>query len=205
MKNQATLLIRIVRNDGSRTYAKPAYASNRRLRPQFAILEGKAEYHPEGVYYLRREGKRSWRSVGTQATDALNALALQEHLMKGTALGIEAPDVTDQVSSQPTEDRQKFEFLLGTGCREREVMFMGTRDIDSKLVLLRFEPSRTSAFDQKIAISLFQTNSWRSCEHTSPPALDVAFCSLPKNPDVDGQAKPTPPNARRTHFRLSSG
>ena len=45
---------------------------------------------PEACYYLRYpvEGKRVWRNVGANPLAAQNALAVQEHLIKGTALGI---------------------------------------------------------------------------------------------------------------------
>jgi integrase len=95
MKDRATLLIRIVRTDGSRTYAKPVVGSNHHLKPLWAIVDGKAGYHPEGIYYLRftAHGKRSFRNVGKNATEARVALERHNHALKGLAIGVTCDDL----------------------------------------------------------------------------------------------------------------
>ncbi len=59
-----TLMLRIKTKDGKRQYCKPAWTGKRkdRLVPLYAEIEGKAVWHPEGVYCLRFEinGRRQW-------------------------------------------------------------------------------------------------------------------------------------------------
>ena len=49
----ATLYIRITTKDGKKRYCQPVYLSKGRLKPLYAMVDGKSERHPEGVYYLR--------------------------------------------------------------------------------------------------------------------------------------------------------
>jgi hypothetical protein len=53
MASRVGLHVRIVRPDGSRTYAASVYAANRRLRGGYAIVSGNPEQHPEAGCYLR--------------------------------------------------------------------------------------------------------------------------------------------------------
>jgi hypothetical protein len=68
MASRVTLHVRIVRPDGTRTYAAPVYAApvyaapvyaapvyaaNRRLRGGYALVNRKPEHHAEACYYLR--------------------------------------------------------------------------------------------------------------------------------------------------------
>ncbi len=64
MPSRVALHVRIVRPDGSRTYAASVDAINRRLRGGYAIVSGNPGQHPEACYYLRYlvEGKRVWRN-----------------------------------------------------------------------------------------------------------------------------------------------
>ena len=103
MASRVTLHVRIVRPDGSRTYAAPVYAANRRLRGGYALVNGRPEHHPEACYYLRYpvEGKRVWRNVGADPLAAQNALAVQEHLTKGTALGIASVEQLTAAAAVP--------------------------------------------------------------------------------------------------------
>src|SRR5438445_13246941 len=96
MANQkVSLRIRIKTNDGTRRYAGPVFAANGRLRPFYALVEGKAEFHPGGVYNLRyrREGRRVWEPVGNDPTFALAARLKRERTLEAISLGIEVKDV----------------------------------------------------------------------------------------------------------------
>jgi hypothetical protein len=47
------LYIRVRRSDGTRQYLNPVYSANGKLKPFHALVDGKPEHHPEGVYNLR--------------------------------------------------------------------------------------------------------------------------------------------------------
>jgi hypothetical protein len=56
------LYLRVRLANGNRQFIDPVYAANGRLKPFYAVVDGNAEHHPEGVYYLRhlKHGKRAW-------------------------------------------------------------------------------------------------------------------------------------------------
>ena len=44
------LKIRVRLSNGSRAYVDPVYSSDGKLKPLYAVVNGKPEHHPEGVY-----------------------------------------------------------------------------------------------------------------------------------------------------------
>jgi integrase/recombinase XerD len=56
-------------------YLKPVASANKRIKPQYAIVDGKPTHAPSGVYYVRYacDGKRKWESVGAELDAALAA------------------------------------------------------------------------------------------------------------------------------------
>src|ERR1700685_2150150 len=85
MTSPVQLYIRVRIPDGSYPYLKPAYASNGRIRPHYAIHNGRATHFAGSNYYLRYclNGKRVWDSAGSDPSLALitlqqKVLALQE-------------------------------------------------------------------------------------------------------------------------------
>ena len=85
-------------------FAKPVYAGKGRLKPLHALLGGKVEHHPEGVYYLRfKNGKRRYEPVGQDPFLALDAMHKKEHAL---ALGI-----CDAIATKPTLAEFQREFL----------------------------------------------------------------------------------------------
>ncbi len=94
MANRAKfkLEIRIRNKHGKRVYCAPVYTANGRLKPMFAILDGNAELHREGIYYLRytsEEGKRVYERIGTDSTEALNTLRRRELAKASTEAGLQ--------------------------------------------------------------------------------------------------------------------
>jgi len=75
------LKIRVRLSNGSRAYADPVYSPNGKLKPLYALVNGKPEYHPEGIYNLRyvKAGKRVWDAVGADPQLALTAKLRVEH------------------------------------------------------------------------------------------------------------------------------
>ena len=53
-------------------------------------MNGKPEYHPEGVYNLRyvKAGKRVWDAMGTDAQLTMTAKLRVEHKLQAVSLGI---------------------------------------------------------------------------------------------------------------------
>jgi hypothetical protein len=85
------LKIRVRLPDGSRPYLDPVPSAKGKLKPLFAFVDGNAEYHPEGVYFLRyaRGGKRIWKHAGMDWQLALDAKLKQERVMAAQAVGVE--------------------------------------------------------------------------------------------------------------------
>jgi hypothetical protein len=83
------LYIRIKLKDGGRPFCDPVYAKNHQLVPSAALVHGKQEIHPEGVYHLRylRDGKRVWESVGKDSQEALRHLNNRERYNNGIKNG----------------------------------------------------------------------------------------------------------------------
>ena len=88
------LYIRVRLATGRYAYAKPAWNKNRTLRQGYAMVAGKPECHPEGVYYLRflRGKKRTWSSVGPNPDQANAALQKMQRDLDDVRLGRRAPD-----------------------------------------------------------------------------------------------------------------
>ncbi|MGC2604038.1 MAG: hypothetical protein WA419_00650 [Silvibacterium sp.] len=81
------LYIRVRLEDGRRLHVDPVFSANGKLKPLFAISDGHAEHHPEGVYYLRylKDGKNSWECVGSDPQRALHKLTQKKNLLAALA------------------------------------------------------------------------------------------------------------------------
>ena len=88
------LYLRVRFADGNRQFADPVYAANGKLKPFYAVVNGIAEHHPAGVYYIRylQNGKRVWENVGTDASSAMTARLKRERILDARAAGVEIPD-----------------------------------------------------------------------------------------------------------------
>ena len=59
--------LRVIRaRDHQHHFAKAIWLTKSRIRPHYAVVDGKPEHHPEGAYYLRYRlaGKRVWKQLG---------------------------------------------------------------------------------------------------------------------------------------------
>jgi integrase/recombinase XerD len=103
----ATLFLRIRTTDGKRRVASPVYTANHKLKRLFATVDGKAEYHPEGIYYLRfYDGDRQvWERVGKDTDAAIAAQFRREQTLRARAAGL-------QVNEEPKEVRIPLEFAI---------------------------------------------------------------------------------------------
>jgi len=113
------LYIRVRLSAGKYSFAKPVQNKNRTLREGYALIGGRPEAHPEGVYYLRylRGKKRVWQAVDANADAATRALRNTEHDLHAVSLGRQAqpsnpaspaPDIllNDAIESYLTDVRR---------------------------------------------------------------------------------------------------
>jgi hypothetical protein len=69
---KVTLLLRCrIAGSQSRKMLKPVVAGNGRIKPLYALVNGKPEHHPEGVYQLRYKvnGRRVYETLGADAAE----------------------------------------------------------------------------------------------------------------------------------------
>ncbi len=94
------LKIRVRLVNGSRPFLDPVFSANGKLKPLQAVVNGKPEHHPEGVYFLRyRKGeKRAWESVGSDPQLALTRKIQKEKFLEAKSLGIAVADGTEESS-----------------------------------------------------------------------------------------------------------
>jgi integrase/recombinase XerD len=83
--------IRVRLSDGTYPFFDPIESANGKLKPFYAIVDGKPEHHPEGNYFLRyaKNGKRVWERVGNDAQLALTAKQKREKTLEAKAIGVE--------------------------------------------------------------------------------------------------------------------
>lgn len=111
---KATLYIRIKTPAGKRLFVKPVYAANRKLKPLFAVVSGKPEHHPEGVYYLRclNGKKQGWEPVGSDPQTALLRQHQREASLNAQKAGVQ---VVEPVTAGRNLDAAIDEYLANVG------------------------------------------------------------------------------------------
>ena len=105
---KVALLIRIKFADGSRSYCKPVFSANGKLKPLFALVSGKPEYHSEGCYVLRYlDGRRlTYQSLGPDPAVALVAKRKKEVCLQALADGLTVIEGPSLRPARPQADRQ---------------------------------------------------------------------------------------------------
>jgi integrase len=111
---KASLYVRVRMTDGKYLTTKPAYTPTKRIRPQYALIDGNAERFESATYVLRyvKDGKPSWETVGTDPNLALAKLERLNHAFKGAKLGL-VPTV-EVVSPAPREEAPSPAAVTGT-------------------------------------------------------------------------------------------
>src|SRR5258707_531524 len=89
-----SLYLRVRSPEGGWLYARSVTASNGRIRPLHALIDGKPVYRDEGVYHLRYslDGKRIWQAVGSDASLAQVALQRKTLELQAVNLGLAVPE-----------------------------------------------------------------------------------------------------------------
>jgi len=123
--SKVALLMRVRLADGKRVYAATAITKNGKIKPLAAVIDGKVEHHPEGVYALRyrEHGRVRYKEVGTDVDVAETAkLRLELDLRKKVpeAKAETVPTTSDSVpahasppapsSPAPGENKRKSRF-----------------------------------------------------------------------------------------------
>ena len=81
------LKIRVRLPDGSRPFPDLVIAANGKLKPSHAVVDGIAEHHPEGTYFLRfadANGKRVYKPIG-EGDDPLTELRRKQKALDARA------------------------------------------------------------------------------------------------------------------------
>ena len=93
MNRQVNLTKRIRTSNGLR-FCPVVISANGRVKPDYVLVAGKEERHPEGAYYLEwYEGsRRIRRSVGKDAATAAARRHQQEQILASKAAGIKLAD-----------------------------------------------------------------------------------------------------------------
>jgi len=82
-------------------YCKPAIGKNGKIKPDWVVLKGREEHHPEGNFYLHRyEGDREiWKKIGPSAQEAVNAADYESTYLTARAKGIPVQQIDTPVLS----------------------------------------------------------------------------------------------------------
>ena len=105
MNRQVNLTKRVKTESGLR-YCPVVLAANGRIRPNYVLVDGKQEVHPEGAYYLEwRNGARRVRvSVGKDVAEAASKRHRKEAELNAVNSGVNvvSPAAQDGRRSLPT-------------------------------------------------------------------------------------------------------
>jgi integrase/recombinase XerD len=79
-------------------YCRPVTGANNKIRPDWVLVNGRKEHHPEGNYYVHYlEGeKQKWEKIGNVPANAVNRAKFRETYFQAVAQGIPV---------KPTEER----------------------------------------------------------------------------------------------------
>jgi integrase len=126
------LKIRVKLLNGSRAYLDPVLSPNGKLKPLYALVDGKPAHHPEGVYNLRylKGGKRVWEPVGNDPQVAMTAQLRVEHRLQAVALGLTAPDPIVQGNGKTGLAEAVAEYLSDTAnAKSKRTLYAYTRTL----------------------------------------------------------------------------
>jgi integrase/recombinase XerD len=75
-------------------YCRVVFSGNGRIKPDYVLIRGNEERHPEGAYYIEwREGKKRCReSVGKHAADAFARKLRKQQVLTSKAMGIKVDE-----------------------------------------------------------------------------------------------------------------
>ena len=100
----ATLFLRVTLPNGKRPYLKPVLLANKRLRPHYALRDGKAEHFPDGVYWLRHtvNQKATFTRIGPSPEQAMARQREHEAGLAATAAGLSIQTTERDAEREPS-------------------------------------------------------------------------------------------------------
>jgi hypothetical protein len=102
-------MIRSKDQNGERRYYRAYIAANGNAKPLFAVIAGKPELRPDGIYYLRyreRDGTRRYQYIGKDPQLDRLMQVQRQHLIVGEEMGlptVEGPKAPRPVKIVPME------------------------------------------------------------------------------------------------------
>lgn len=110
--NKRANLLKHVKSDSGWRYCPVVRLRNGSVRPNYVLVNGEAEHHPEGFYSIEwyENSRRCRQAVGREASEAQAALERHLHRLRGLSLGIDLPQ-----NDKKSEERRK---CVGDACSE---------------------------------------------------------------------------------------
>jgi integrase/recombinase XerD len=110
--NKRANLLKHVRGGSGWRYYPVVWLQNGSVRPNYVLVNGKAEHHQEGFYSIEwyEHGRRRRQAVGKEASAAHVALERHLHYLQGLVLGLQVR----QEAKEPKEPKKS----LGDACGE---------------------------------------------------------------------------------------
>jgi hypothetical protein len=87
-------LYEYVRTEKGWRYCKPARSSNRKFKPDYVIVGGREEHHPEGQFYVLVSG--NWVLAGGTVQDALRCQQFEQAKLDARRVGLQIAEPADQ-------------------------------------------------------------------------------------------------------------
>jgi len=89
--NKRANLLKHVKSNSAWRYYPVVWLRNGSVRPNYVLVNGGAEHHPEGFYSIEwyENDRRRRQAVGKEASEAQAALERHLHRLQGLALGVE--------------------------------------------------------------------------------------------------------------------
>jgi integrase/recombinase XerD len=106
--------------DSQNHFAKAVWLTKSRIRPHYAVVDGKPEHHPEGTYYLRYRlaGKRVWTPIGSDPSLVFDRWREKNNQLDAIAIGREPVPVEAEKRVKQNLAETAAEYLLETAAHK---------------------------------------------------------------------------------------
>lgn len=214
MKAPVILYLRIKSADGGWSYARAATEQNGRFKPLCAVVNGRAQYHPEGIYNLRyvQAGKRKWEPVGSDATLAKVALLNRTAELAEAALNPIASPAPEAPTAEPSKPKRTLSEHINEYLKETEAHKSRKTWLAYRVTLLLFADclmgaklSRKDLTDPKKTEALLASLSDRSLEAVIGRSTIMDFFAYLKNRGNDKRTESNRATYLRTFIKWSGG
>ncbi len=72
-------------------YCRPVCGKNHKIKPNWAMVNGVEEHHPDAFYYIYYQeptGKRIWKKIGRDPQEAVRNAEFQQSYMRAVHAGV---------------------------------------------------------------------------------------------------------------------